>query len=248
MHRARMLPSSVVDYDWYHPRIRFVRVPRASLNIRGPFESTMRVLAGKAAEKSGRQLPDDPSFVFMPIHELQIPNIASKFHDVEILHPNISFQALAQSSIRSVSHAGFYILADHTSFHRTVLTPEFPGHSLKLAVGVKISSALRTISHFTADFGPRFSADIVPMLCHDPEILSIECEPASAVYRSEDPELAKHFTAVLREEFEPQEGQALIVCASLLEMNHAGTPPGVSAVEHAFGLDTEEKRVSFLDR
>lgn len=110
MHRARMLPSSVLDYDWYHPRIRFVRVPRTSLDILGPFESVMRTLAGKAAEKSGRELPDDPSFVFMPVHELQISNIASKFHDAEILHPDISLQALAQSSIRFVSHAGAYIV------------------------------------------------------------------------------------------------------------------------------------------
>lgn len=105
-----MLPSSVLDYDWYHPRIRFVQVPRTSLDILGPFESVMRTLAGKAAEKSGRELPDDPSFVFMPVHELQISNIASKFHDAEILHPDISLQALAQSSIRFVSHAGAYIV------------------------------------------------------------------------------------------------------------------------------------------
>lgn len=139
-------------------------------------------------------------------------------------------------------------LSDCILFSRTVLIPELPGLSLKLAVGVKISSSLRTISHFTADFGPRFSKEIIPKLYHDPKILSIECEPASAVYRSENPELAKHFTAVLREEFEPEDGQALIVCASLFEMDHAGTPSGVSAVEHAFGLNTEEKRVSFLDR
>jgi hypothetical protein len=139
-------------------------------------------------------------------------------------------------------------LSDCTSFLRTVLIPELPGLSLKLAIGVKISSSLRTISHFTADFGPRFSADIVPKLTINPEVLSIECEPASAVYHSANPDLAKHFTAVLREEFEPQEGQALIVCAALLEMDHAGTPVGVSAVEHAFRLNTEEKRVTFLDR
>ena len=109
MHRARLLPSGALDYDWYHPRIRFVHVPRASLDILGPFESKMRVLAGKAAEKSGRQLPEHPSFVFMPVHELQISNIASKFHDAEILHPDISLQALAQSSIRFVNHPESWI-------------------------------------------------------------------------------------------------------------------------------------------
>ena len=41
----------------------------------------------------------------MPVHELQIPNIASKFRDAEILHPDISLQALAQPSIRFASHS-----------------------------------------------------------------------------------------------------------------------------------------------
>lgn len=120
--------------------------------------------------------------------------------------------------------------------------------ALKLAVGVKISSSLRTISHFTANFGPRFSADIVSKLVINPEILKIEREPASASYRHADSEVAKHFTAVLREEYQPAEGENLIVCAALLEMDHEGSPQGVSAVQHVLGLDTEAKRIGFLDR
>lgn len=231
MHRARMLSMSrpVLQYDWYHPRIRFVIVPRSSVDIQGPFEREIRSLVTKVVAMSGRALPDDPSSVWMPVHELQIPNILSKFHDVEILDSDISVKAYAQSSIR------------------TVIVPELPGIALKLAVGVKISSSLRTISHFTADLGPRFSADIVPKLAVNSKILSIDCEPASAVYHSVDPEIAKHLTVVLRKEYQPGAGQSLIVCAALLEMDHAGVPAGVSAVEHACALDTEEKRVTFLD-
>jgi hypothetical protein len=117
-----------------------------------------------------------------------------------------------------------------------------------LAVGVKISSALRTISHFTADLGPRFSKDIVPKLAVNSKILWIECEHASAVYHSADPDIAKHLSVVLRKVYQPEAGQSLIVCAALLEMDHAGATAGVSAVEHACALDTEEKRVTFLDR
>lgn len=126
--------------------------------------------------------------------------------------------------------------------------PDFPGIALKLAVGVKISSSLRTISHFTANFGPRFSADVVPKLAINPDILAVELETSSAVYRTSDPELAKHFTAVIREEYQVSDGQALIVCAALLETGHENTPLGVSAVEHVFRLDIEAKRASFLDR
>lgn len=115
-------------------------------------------------------------------------------------------------------------------------------------MGVKISSSLRTISHFTADFGPRFSSEVVPKLAVDREILHIETEPQSAVYRDQDPDKAKHFTVVIRDEYEPKEGETLVVVAALLEMGHKNVPAGASAVEHLFGLHTEEKRIAFLDR
>lgn len=113
---------------------------------------------------------------------------------------------------------------------------------------MKISSSLRTISHFTADFGPRFSAQVIPKLAIDPEILHIETERQSAVYRDDDPELVKHFTAVIRDEYIPKEGETIIVVAALLETGHRNVPAGKPAVEHLFKLDTQEKRVAFLDQ
>lgn len=133
-------------------------------------------------------------------------------------------------------------------YPRTVVIPALPGIAVKLAVGVKISSSLRTISHFTTNFGPRFSEEIVPKLTINHDILRVEREPFSAVYRGVDPDVAKHFSVLLREEYQPPPGETVIVCAALLEMDHAGAPPGVSAVQFAFGLDTEAKRVAFLDR
>lgn len=131
---------------------------------------------------------------------------------------------------------------------RTVVVPDMPGHALKLAVNVKISSSLRTISHFTADFGPRFSTDILPKLHFDRNILTVAAEPASAVYRGVTPDIAKHFTAVIRDEFEPVGGENVAVCAALLERGHEGAPAGIPLVQHVFRLDTDEKRVAFLDR
>jgi hypothetical protein len=126
--------------------------------------------------------------------------------------------------------------------------PDIPLKALKLSLNVKISSALRTISHFTADFGPRFSKHILPKLSMDPLILKIENEPASAVYRGAPPDVVKHLTAIFRDQYEPRPGEAVIVCAALLETGHEGLPAGVSAVEHVFGLDTREKRYSFMDQ
>ncbi|KAG6813605.1 hypothetical protein H0H92_009222 [Tricholoma furcatifolium] len=230
MHRARALPSGHVDYDWYHPQIRFVRVPRAKINMYGSFEVYIQRLVAIASQRCGKTIHDDPHFVVMPVHELQVPNIVSKFSDAEVLDTEINLLALAQSSIR------------------TVVIPNLPQISLKLSIGVKISSALRTISHFTAEFGPRFSREIVPKLTIDTRILSIAREPASAIYAAADPEIKKHFTAIFREEIQPEDGQALIVSAALLEMDHAGSPIGISALETACKLDTFEKRARFLNR
>jgi hypothetical protein len=131
---------------------------------------------------------------------------------------------------------------------RTVLSPLLPGKALKLSVGVKISSALRTISHYTANFGPRFSAEVIPMLTFDRSILHVETECSSAIYKGHSASLSKHLTAIIRDSYIPMEGENIIICAALLERGHANTPPGVSAVEWAFQLDTEDKRIKFLDR
>ncbi|KAL0573574.1 hypothetical protein V5O48_008388 [Marasmius crinis-equi] len=227
MHRARMLPSAPTDYDWYTPTIRFVKVPRKRISLQGPF---VDIIQDFARTTEALKSANDDEHILMPVHELQVDKIASTFPDVEVLPPEASVQALGQASIR------------------TVVIPHLPGKALKLAVGVKISSSLRTISHFTADFGPRFSNDIVPKLSINPDILTIEREPASAVYQGVDPDVAKHFTAVIRDVYEPKPGENVIICAALLDWGHSGIPEDVSAVEHIFELDTELKRRSFLDR
>ena len=119
--------------------------------------------------------------------------------------------------------------------------------TIKLSLGITISSAQRTVSHFTANFGPRFS-EIIPNLTFNRDILTIEREPASAVYRSANPDISKHLTAILREEYQPRPNEKVIVCAALLEMDHHRSPPGVAAVQHILQLDSKAKRVGFLDQ
>ncbi|KAF8633234.1 hypothetical protein AX15_001463 [Amanita polypyramis BW_CC] len=229
MHRARMTPAEIAKYDWYRPRIRFAAVPRPSLDILGPFECIVRRLAEKIANKSNRTLPDEGLFVIMPIHELQVKNILVRVPNLEILHPDITVEALAQSSIR------------------TIFIPDLPNMTIKLSVGITISSAQRTVSHFTANFGPRFS-EMITSLTFDRDILTVEREPASAVYHSPDPDISKHFSVILREEYQPPPNEKVIVCAALLEMDHLGSPLGVAAVQHTLQLNSKAKRVRFLDQ
>jgi hypothetical protein len=100
MHRARMHPTCSFEYDWYHPRICFVRVPRFQLAVLGQFEKISKDLARKAVERTGRIFMADEAFLYMPVHELQVEHVRSKFEDAEILDPDIYLPSLAQSSIR----------------------------------------------------------------------------------------------------------------------------------------------------
>jgi siderophore synthetase component len=144
-------------------------------------------------------------------------------------------------------------LADvSASSTRTVIIAESP-LALKLAVGMKVSSALRTISHFTTNIGPRLSEEILPKLAIDPKILYVEREIATAAcLRDEkgapvDQDIAKHFTAVLRQPYVAQDDEAVILAAALGETGYADLSLGVPAVQHLLGLNTYQKRLSFFD-
>lgn len=111
---------------------------------------------------------------------------------------------------------------------------------------MKISSALRTISHFTAYAGTRFGENIVPRLAIDRNVLKIENEIASVVYKHADPEVAKHCTAVIREAYNGAEGEQVIVTAALAEAGYGDREVEEPAVVTALGLDTDAKKFEFL--
>lgn len=112
MHRARVFNEISLEYDWYHPRIRFVRVPRADVHLRGQFEEISKGLVAWAAKNTSSSLDvEDTAFVYIPVHELQVENIKSRFGNVELLNPEISLPAQAQASIR---YDYFVLLTPHT--------------------------------------------------------------------------------------------------------------------------------------
>ncbi|KAI9461553.1 IucC family-domain-containing protein [Lactarius psammicola] len=240
MHRARhvvppLLPHDPQSRDWNFPRIRFAVVSHARLDILGPFEQEARVIVELASRVSGRPPPQRDGCVIVPVYDLQVANLRAKFPDVEILDKDFSIPAFGQASIR------------------TIVFSEIPNIALKLSVGISVSSALRTISHFTANFGPRFSKDVVPKLAIDSRILTIEQEVASVVCSRDakgvslDPDVAKHFTVVIRKQYPPVEDEAVIICAALLETGHLGLPAGIPVVQHVLRLDAPEKRLRFFD-
>jgi len=82
-------------------------------------------------------------------------------------------------------------------------------------------------------------------------ILSVAKELASAVHTHPDGGIAEYCSAIVREYHENtcrERGELVIVCASLMESRHEGTPAGQSTLEKVFQLDTEVKRLQWLDK
>ena len=137
-------------------------------------------------------------------------------------------------------------------FTSSVQVPDAFGElSLKLALGIKLTQAIRTISPASAYLGPRFSAQVVPRLKLDPNVVTVAKELASVVHAHPDPNVAKHCSAIIREAHEnnsEERGERLIVCSALVESGHTGEGGHLPAVVRIFQLDTEEKRRNWLDR
>lgn len=204
-----------------NPEIKFLAVPSSDLRITGAFQTRLLPLLQKLGITNTH-----PGTVVVPCLRRQIPAIKSRFPRAEVLQsPPVT--ARAQAATRTVS-----------------LSPElgFPYH-LKLALACFITSALRTVSPWTACVGPEAGDVLSDILPGD---LWVAREVASVTGAGDDFDEAKHISCVLREDLEPRAdalGEALIPAAALAETDLA---TGVSSAERVFGLDTVEKRRAWL--
>ncbi|KAF0451179.1 IucC family-domain-containing protein [Gigaspora margarita] len=228
MHKLRycfpplpqILPGT---YDFRYPTIRFVEVPRDKTYLRGPFEEKLNRLINVMSKKP----ICSPNNVIYPVHELQLPNISAKFPYVKILPPEYSIKSSSQASLRSL------------------VVPSIPELVFKVSIGIKTTSALRTISPWSTHGGTEFTK-IIDKLYVDKNILKIAPEIASATVNEQDFAIAKHLSCIIREDYNDQTsgGEKVIICAALIEKDENG----ISFVERVFRLDTEEKRIKFFER
>jgi len=233
MHKMRMsyppmppLIPGMIDLE--NPRIRLVSFPREAIHLRGDFEAQIcglveHMLGGKR----------EPGVVYLPVHEFQLQTLLEKHPVAQVVNEVISVRAHSLLAVRTLA-----------------IPKLLPGKCLKLSVGIGITSALRTVSPNTAYSGPGFSERSVPHLSYDKDILTIECEVASAVAHHEDPNVAKHATCIVRDAvgFGPESRQDLIVpCANLVERIQK-PDTNATLVTHVFGLGTEASRQAFLTR
>ncbi|KAJ7183177.1 hypothetical protein C8R46DRAFT_1066173, partial [Mycena filopes] len=240
MHKTRMFLPPIPDmapgsYDLYHTKLRFVAITH-------DFEKYTAPLIAAAAASAGKEMPIPGELCGSSRHELQVAHIQAKFPETMIFAPAFNLPILGQ--------------AEHSvccrSRHPSVIVPNaYHELSLKLGVGIKLTSAVRTISPASAYLGPRFSAQVVPALTMDRNIVTVARELASVVHTHPDGEIAKHCAAIIREAYEntsEERGERLIVCTSLVEKGHAGEGGHLYAVNRVFELDTEEKRLAWLDK
>lgn len=109
------------DYDLYRPRVSLVSFPRSHIRTRGPFKRLIAPLVKAATDEQPTK-----NTIFVPVHELQLVNVKERFKEARVVPGHVTMDALA--SVRSL------------------VAPELlPGLSLKLCLGMNITSALRTI-------------------------------------------------------------------------------------------------------
>lgn len=178
------------------PQILFLQVPAESILITGPFRS----LIAPFLDLYRIPKPVDSGEIILPCLTAQIAAISKHFPRSKVLSTrHCTVLAQAQASIRTVAIPGY-------SYH------------LKLALAYKITSALRTVTPWTACVGPELSWVLQDTVAS--EKLWLAAEVASVTGAQSDFDAAKHISVCLRQDVEPRAAvlnQVVIICAALAE-------------------------------
>ncbi|KXT04176.1 hypothetical protein AC578_55 [Pseudocercospora eumusae] len=190
---AQILPSEAPTL--LHPSMSIIAVDRAAVKISGPFRRLLEPLLANF------DLPTVGSNdIILPCLSRQWPAIQANFPSAYILIPD-ALEAEAQASVRTVAIPKQYGFSWH----------------LKTALACTITSALRTITPWTACVGPELSEVLKDLV---PNNLWIASEVASITGSQANFDQAKHISCILREDLEPRAeslNQSLIICAALAE-------------------------------
>ncbi|KAJ2476384.1 hypothetical protein EV174_004950, partial [Coemansia sp. RSA 2320] len=237
MHRARYseppLEPISPDTNMFDLALTFIAVPRSQIKVIGELERLLSLLYANAdAEHGGNAFIldsiDCSTELAMPVHPLHLPAVLRMFSFAR--HLPFTVPAKAQASLRTVCPSA----------------PVPLGYDIKLPLGIKVTSALRTISPWSAHIGPHVTNAIPSILRGAPveDALLIAGEPASAVSVHSDYDVAKYLSCVIRNDPEHicrPRGERVILAAAL-----TNNVSGISAVVSQWSLDTKDKRCEFL--
>ena len=204
-----------------NPRIALISVPRSSMVTVGPFEKLLGSLIKEIAIETSEVLGDR---IIIPCLSRQLPAIVQQFGSSVTIIPSAIIYGRAQSSLRTIS----------------LSTSRLFQYDLKLALACNISSALRTITPWTALIGPEVSSILDNVL---PSDMWVCHEIAAATGSDKNFDKAKHCSVLIRENLEAKaraRGETLILCAALAER---GADSEVCHAERVFGLHSEAQKV-----
>ena len=215
---AAIAPNEILQI--MNPEIIFISVMRCDVRIVGHFEFSIRPLL----LQQGVELADNTSErIVLPCLARQLPAIRHHLRSRVLQMKSKPLFAQAQASIRTVS-----LPQSH----------DFP-YDLKFALACNITSALRTISPWTALVGPEISSILERLL---PRNLWICKEHAAITGAQSNFDDAKHCSVLLRENLQREadaQGETLIISAALAERGVEGE---VCHAERVFELSTLEKK------
>lgn len=203
-----------------NPRIAFVSVPRSFMITVGPFEKILGSLIKENGIEATEILEDR---MIIPCLSRQLPAVVQQLGPSVTVVPSAVLYGRAQSSLRTIS------LPSSRVFQ----------YDLKLALACNISSALRTITPWTALIGPEVSSILDSAL---PSDMWVCHEIAAATGSARNFDKAKHCSVLIRENLETKaraRGENLIVSAALSER---GADSQVPYAERVFGLQNETQK------
>ncbi|KDQ10339.1 hypothetical protein BOTBODRAFT_58083 [Botryobasidium botryosum FD-172 SS1] len=219
------------------PGLAFAAVRREDMVTRGDYDAYMaRILPVERIPEAYRP---DKGWLVVPVHPFQVPNIYEKFPNAVVLD-GLRVDALAQTSLRTLYPAD--------QEPRTVALPRGAGParetlSVKMPIGITVSSALRTVTPKTCHNGVGLHAIVARLEQRVPDHkLLFWPEVASAWPRDMDEQIAKHITSVIRTELVPA-GERILIATALNDVDPA---TGASRCAVAFKLDTPQLREQFL--
>ncbi|KAL2862583.1 ferric iron reductase FhuF-like transporter-domain-containing protein [Aspergillus lucknowensis] len=207
-------PRRVIDM--LSPEVLFLSVPRSQIRTSGPFEELLSDLLTKLDIPA---TTDDR--IIIPALAQQAPSIVFRFNDVLVLG---STRVSAQASMR------------------TLTVPrelQFKYH-LKLSLACQITSALRTITPWTALGGAEVSEMLEKLL---PPGMWVFKEVAAVTGAQENFNDAKHLSCILREDLElraNKQDESLIIASALSQLPVTEAGPWKAQAESL--LPTEGKK------
>jgi len=204
------------------PSIAFMSVPRTDMRVSGPYEMNIEPLL----KNVGIPKQKDEGRMIIPCLSQQLPIIRQCFPNSTLIK---EFRGIAdaQASMRTIS-----------------LRPEVGfGYQMKLSLACNITSAMRTVTPWTAGQGSEISKLLCQVL---PAELWVFEEVASVTGGQDDFNVAKHFSCILRSDLElraREKNETLIIATALIEPHFSD---GRNYAERLFNLTNVEEKKAWL--